>query len=254
VIDDPWFYVAATVALLIVGISKGGFGGGLGVVGVPLMSLTISPLTAAAIMLPILCLMDLFSVRAYRRKWDPVNLRILIPAAMVGIAIATVTFKYVDVTFTKLLVGGIAVSFTLDFWLRVLRRKVQGPPQDPSILRGGFWGALSGFTSFIAHAAGPPLSVYMLPQRLNRTVLVGTTVIFFTVVNYVKVLPYAWLGQFDTGNLLTSLVLAPLAPIGVTLGVWLHHRISDLSFYRVCYLLLLLTGLKLLWDVVGVLF
>lgn len=249
-IDDPWFYVTATVAMLIVGISKGGFGGGLGVIGVPLMSLTVSPLTAAAVMLPILCLMDLFSVRTYRRRWDAANLRILIPAALVGIAVAAATFSYVDAIFIKLLVGVIAVSFALDFWLRISRQRVQGPPKGPDVLRGGFWGGMAGFTSFIAHAAGPPLSVYMLPQRLNRTVFVGTTVIFFTVVNYLKLVPYAWLGQFETGNLLTSLVLAPLAPLGVALGVWLHHRIPDLIFYRICYLLLFLTGLKLLWDVV----
>ncbi|MDX1655989.1 MAG: sulfite exporter TauE/SafE family protein [Candidatus Competibacteraceae bacterium] len=250
-ISDPAFYLAAVPAVLIVGISKGGFGGGLGVVAVPLLSLAIDPLRAAAIMLPILCLMDLFSVWAYRRRWDPVNLRILLPAALAGIALAAATFRLVDATFVRLLVGGIAVGFALDYWLKGRRKR--GGSRGPDPLKGGFWGAIAGFTSFIAHAAGPPLGVYLLPQRLEKGLFVGTTVIFFTVINYVKLVPYAWLGQLEVANLTTSLVLAPLAPLGVWLGVWLHGRIDENLFYRFCYLLVFMVGLKLLWEAFGAL-
>ncbi len=246
-ITDPWFYLAAVPAVLIVGISKGGFGGGLGVMAVPLMSLVIPPLQAAAIMLPILCIMDLVSIWAFRRYRDAPALRVLLPAAMVGLVVATATFHLVDATFVRLLVGAVAVLFALDFWLRP--RRAQGPAREPSVLRGGFWGLVAGFTSFIAHAGGPPLSVYLLPLRMNKSVLVGTTIVFFIVVNYAKILPYAWLGQFQVGNLATSLVLAPLAPLGVRLGVWMHHRVSERLFYQVSYVLVFLVGAKLLTDV-----
>ncbi len=248
-IEQPLFYALAVPAVLIVGISKGGFGGGLGTMAVPLMSMAVAPPQAAAILLPILCLMDLFAVWVYRGKWDLANLRILIPAALLGIVIGTLAFRYLDATAIRLLIGVVAVGFALAYWLG---READAPP-GPSVLRGGFWGTLAGFTSFVAHAGGPPTSVYLLPQRLDKTLFVGTTVILFITINYAKLLPYAWLGQLHLGNLGTSLVLAPLAPVGMALGFWLHHRVSGTWFYRICYLFLFLTGLKLLYDGLGAL-
>jgi len=247
VIDDPLFYALAVPAVLIAGISKGGFGGGLGVLAVPMMALTTSPLTAAAIMLPILCLMDLFGVWAYRRRWDAVNMRIMVPGALVGIAVGAATFRFLDASVIRLIIGCIAVGFALNYWLGALRG-IEKRPRGPDRLRGSFWSAVAGFTSFVAHAGGPPMSVYLLPQRLDRTVFVATTVLFFIVVNYVKLVPYAWLDQFATQNLMTSLVLAPLAPTGIWLGLWLHRRVSERLFYRACYGFLLMAGVKQLWD------
>ncbi|MAS67447.1 MAG: hypothetical protein CMK82_11710, partial [Pseudomonadales bacterium] len=109
-------------------------------------------------------------------------------------------------------------------------------------------------TSFGIHAGGPPINVYMLPQRLEKTVLMGTLAVFFTLVNWVKVPAYVYLGQFSTENLLTSLVLMPLAPIGVKLGFWMLQRSNEQLIYRLCYLFLLLTGGKLLVEgVIGLL-
>ena len=142
------------------------------------------------------------------------------------------------------LLGAIAIAFVLQRFVR----PGAAAPARPSTPRGLFWSAFSGLTSTIAHAGGPPLSVYLLPQRLDKAVMVGTTVIFFAVINAVKVAPYAWLGLFDGRNLSTSLVLAPLAPFGIFLGVFLMKRMSDVVFYRVCYTLVLLVGAKLLWD------
>lgn len=118
----------------------------------------------------------------------------------------------------------------------------------PSAARGFFWSTLSGLTSTIAHAGGPPLSVYLLPQRLDKAVLVGTTVIFFAVINAVKLVPYAWLDLFDARNLTTSLALAPLAPVGIWVGYGLMHRIPEFLFYRICYAVLLVVGVRLLWE------
>ena len=246
VIHDPFFYLMAVPAILIAGVSKGGFGGGLGVVAVPLLTLAVSPVQAAAVMLPILCFMDLFGVWAYRGKWDRANLRIMLPASIVGIVIGALLFRHLTAAHIRLIVGVIAVGFTLRYWLGASGRTPE--PRPRSWLRGGFWSATAGFTSFVSHAGGPPVGVYLLPQRLDKTVYQATTVIFFITVNYVKLVPYTLLGQFTPGNLGTSLVLLPLAFAGMALGIWLHHRVSERRFFQVCYVLLFLTGLKLLYD------
>ena len=243
-ISDPWFYVVAVPAVLLSGISKGGFGGGLGILAVPLMALFVSPFHAAAIMLPILCTMDLFGLWAYRNTWDRRNLIIMLPAALVGIAVGALTFRFFDEDFVRLLVGGIAVAFTLNRWLK---RQPKGG-RGAGIVSGSAWSVVAGFTSFVAHAGGPPLQFHLLPQRLDKTVYVGTTVVFFLVVNYVKLVPYGILGLFSPANLGTALVLAPLAPLGIRLGVRLHSVVPEVWFYRVCYVMLLLTGCKLIWD------
>ncbi|MBL6929215.1 MAG: sulfite exporter TauE/SafE family protein [Rhodospirillales bacterium] len=244
-ISDPLFYFVAVPAVLLAGISKGGFGGGLAMLGVPFMSLVISAPRAAAIMLPILCLMDLFSVWAYRKTWHAVNFKIMVKGALIGIVFGTITFHMLNDGVIKFMVGCVAVSFTLHHWLK---RGGSTQSTDPSTLKGMFWGALAGFTSFIAHAGGPPANAYLLPQRMDKTLFVGTLVMVFTAINYGKLIPYWWLGLLPVSNLTMSLILAPLAPIGVIIGVWLHTRISALWFYRLCYLFLFASGLKLLYD------
>ncbi|MGB1237151.1 MAG: sulfite exporter TauE/SafE family protein [Pseudomonadales bacterium] len=243
-ISDPLFYLAAISAILIVGISKGGFGGGLGVMAVPIMSLVISPVQAASIMLPILCLMDIFSLWHFRGKGDWKILKTILPAALLGIALGTFTFKYFNEDQIRVLVGLIALSFTLHHWLAP---KYQSQPRA-SYLRGGFWGILSGFTSFGVHAGGPPANAYLLPLGMQKSVFAGTTIIFFACINYAKLIPYYSLDQLDAENLLTSLSLAIFAPIGVRLGFHLHQRISGEQVFKFCYLFLFLTGAKLFYD------
>lgn len=246
-IADPWFYVLAVPAVVMFGISKGGFGGGLGVVAVPLMALTISPVQAAAILLPILCLMDLFSLWAFRGKWLRSEIRILVPASLLGIGIGTLLFGYMSPALIRLMLGTVAISFTLHHWAQ---RYLSGGAEQslfPPVV-GVFAATIAGFTSFIAHAGGPPLNVYLLRRGLDRTMFAGTAVLFFTVVNYVKLIPYAWLGQFDASNLGTSLVLSPLAPIGIGIGFWLHQRVSDRFFFLFVYVMLFVVGIKLIVD------
>jgi uncharacterized membrane protein YfcA len=233
-------------AVLILGISKGGFGGGLGSLAVPLTALVVSPIQAAAVLLPILCVMDVHGAWVYRGRWDNANLKILMPAALIGLAVGTFTFRYLDARMIRLIVGTIAVGFTIHYWLAGLLAARGARGIDT--VRGSFWGAVSGFTSFIAHAGGPPMSVYLLPQRMDKTRFLATTVIFVLFMNYVKLVPYAWIGQFSSENLYTSLVLLPLAPLGMWLGIRLHRIVPGEIFYRVCYLLLFLAGLKLLYD------
>jgi uncharacterized membrane protein YfcA len=171
----------------------------------------------------------------------------LIPAAMVGIAVGTATFHLLEPDAIRLIIGGIALGFTANWaWKKV--RRHNPPAVGHSLPKGGLWGAVAGFTSFVAHAGGPPLNVYLLPLKLDKTVYQATTVIFFTAVNYVKLVPYAWLGQLSTGNLGTALVLMPLAPLGIWIGVWAHDRVREDVFYVAVYLFLALTGAKLTWD------
>ncbi|MDH4109411.1 MAG: sulfite exporter TauE/SafE family protein [Gammaproteobacteria bacterium] len=246
-ISDPVFYLFAVPAVLIFGISKGGFGGGLGIVAVPMLALVISPVQAAAILLPILCLMDLFSVWAFRGRWLFDEIRLLVPASLVGIGIGAALFEYMSPAIVRLLLGVVTIVFTLHYWIgNRFGTAASRPHFGP--LAGGIAGATAGFTSFIAHSGGPPLNMYLLRRGLNRTEFVGTTVLFFTAVNYVKLVPYAWLGQFDSANLATSAILAPLAPAGIGIGVWLHHRVSETVFFRVIYVLLFAVGVKLVND------
>ena len=246
-LDQPSFYLAAVPAVVLLGLSKGGFAG-LGVLGMPLMALTIPPVQAAAITLPILMVQDAFSVWVYRRSWDRTNLRILLPGAVAGIVAAYLLAARVPDAAVALVLGTISIVFALR---RFLARTPDGPPVPPSALSrpaGCFWGAVAGFTSMIAHAGGPPFQIYVIPQRLPRDLFVGTGVIFFALVNLIKVPPYLALGQFTRANLLTSAVLFPLAIVSTWAGVWLVRRVSGERFYDIVYVLLLLLGGKLIWD------
>ena len=242
-VDNPWFYALAIPALILNGISKGGLGGGVGSVSVPMMALAIPPSQAAAIMLPILCVMDLPAINAYFGRWDKAQMRIIIPAGLLGIVVGTLTFHYLNESWLRILLGIISIGFVLNSM-----RKKNPDAAPPSRAKGWFWCSISGYTSFVAHSGGPPLTVYLLPQKLDKTVFVATSVIFFAVGNYVKIVPYMWLGLFDARNLATSAVLFPVGIGGVYLGVWLHKRLSQALFYRIVYVLLLATGAKLLYD------
>lgn len=243
-IDDPLFYAAAIPAVLIMGISKGGFGSGVGLLATPLLALTMPMSRAAAIMLPILIVMDLVGIAAYRKSFSRENLPLILAGGIAGIVLGAFTFRYFDDRVVRIAIGAFAIGFVVHRWLGAR----DAPPEPRSVAKGLFWSTVSGLSSTIIHAGGPPLNVYLLPQKLDKAVFVGTTVVFFTVINLVKLVPYAWLGLFDASNLATSAVLAPLAPVGIFAGLWLMRRIPQEPFYRICYVMLVLVGLKLLYD------
>lgn len=244
-ITDPWFYLLAVPAILLAGISKGGFGGGLAVLGVPVLSLVIPPAQAAAILLPILLVMDAIGIGAYRRSYHAPSLAAMLPGALAGIALGGLAFGLLDARPMRLVIGAIALLFVGHHLAGGARLR---PARQPSAWLGALCGALSGFTSTLAHAGGPPAQLYLLPLRLDKTTLVATLVVFFAIVNFAKLVPYALIGQFTGLNLATSLALAPLAPLGMALGLWLHRRVDDLLFYRVAYGFVAITGAKLIWD------
>ena len=244
-IVDPWFYLAASVAVLVVGVAKGGLGGGIGVIAVPLMAMVISPVQAAAILLPILMVMDALALRAYWGLWDRRYLRILIPASLAGTALGFLTARSISADGLRMLVAAVALAYAaVD-----VRRRARSAGGKPNPVAGALWGATSGFTSFSIHAGGPPLQAYLLARCADRTTFQATSVFFFFIVNWSKVVPYAWLGQWTRGTLLTALVLLPLAPVGVAIGRRLHRHVNDETFFRVVRAALLVIAVKLLYDV-----
>ncbi|MGD9944516.1 MAG: sulfite exporter TauE/SafE family protein [Burkholderiaceae bacterium] len=246
-ISDPLFYAAAIPAVVLTGISKAGTGGGVGSLAVPLLTLAVAGPQAAAIMLPILIVLDAFGLVAFRKRFDARLLRLTLPAALIGILVGTLLFHVVDQRLIKALIGAEAVIFALAK-LREGAAAWTAPPAALSPLRARFWSAIAGFTSFISHAGGPPMMQLMLPLRLAPALFVGTLTWFFAVVNFVKLAPYAWLGLIDTTNLATSLMLLPVAPIGYLLGLRLLRWMKPSVFVRVVTWAMLLTGCKLLYD------
>jgi uncharacterized membrane protein YfcA len=246
-LTDPWFYAAAIVGTFLIGMSKSGFMPGIGAMGVPLMALTISPVQAAAIQLPILVATDLIGVWNYRRQYHWPNLRLLILPAFIGIAAGWATVAWVTDAHIRVVVGLIGVIFTLNYWFG------RQPPDDtapsgPDPKRAMFWGSLSSYTSFFAHSGGPPYAVYILPQRLPNTLYAGTTIMFFSLVNALKLPPYFMLGQLSFTNVATSMILFPVAWISTLIGIWLVRRVPAKPFYRILYATQFLVSLKLLWD------
>ena len=241
-IDNPWFYAVAIPCVILTGISKAGLGIAGGI-AVPILALAISPIQAAAIMLPILLVMDVVSVYLYRREWSREHMRIILPAGVLGTAIGWATFSFLDEHSLRIILGVISIGFVAQSWINKLP-----PDPTPRFKKGFFWATISGVTSFIAHSGGPPLYVYLLPLRLPKAVHVGTTVIFFAVVNALKIVPYFALGMIDATNMTTAAVLLPVIPVGIALGIWIQRRLSTKWFFRLAYTLLLLTGTKLLYD------
>ncbi|HKI98007.1 MAG TPA: sulfite exporter TauE/SafE family protein [bacterium] len=244
-ITDPGFYLVAIPAILLTCVAKGAFGVGLGILAVPLIALTLPIGQTTGILLPLLLLMDLFGLYVYWGKWDGAVLRPLVAGALMGIAVGTATFHLVSEEMIRLLLGTIALVFTLHYFLRGRLSTVALRPTTPVGLAAG---TVSGFTSFVSHAGAPPVAVYLLPQRLDKTLYTATTVLYFALVNLAKLVPYAWLGLLSRGNLETAAVLTPLVPLGIVLGVLVHRLVSMSLFYRICYGFVFIAGVKLLYD------
>jgi uncharacterized protein len=243
-ITDPYFYAVTIPAVLLLGISKSGFGAGFGSLAVPMMALAVSVPDAAAILMPILFVMDVLGMAAFRKDFDLKLLKFLIPFGMLGIVIGALLFKILNAHTVAAMVGG----FTLLFLAQRLLFPPHADSKPPPRWVGAILTTTSGFTSFIAHAGGPPISAYVIPLNLSPIKYTATMAFFFFVVNLSKWIPYGMLGLLDVRNMATSLVLLPLAPIGVWVGVRMARRISQVLFYRFLYGGMFLTGVKLLWD------
>lgn len=250
-ITDPFFYLVAVPAVILVGLSKGGFGGALAVLALPLLSLAVPPMTAAGIMLPILMVMDAVALRLWWGQWDRPNVRILLPALTLGTALGWATAAFVTDQMIRLMLGLLGLLFVLD-WLRLKFLSGEDrPATGPNWPKGLFWGGIAGFTSFISHVGGPPLQFYLLPQKPTKEAFVATFTLVFAYVNWIKLIPFALLGALSVPNLSTSAVLLPLAAVSTLVGGWLVKRVSTGFFFGFVYVVLALVSIKLIWDAVG---
>ena len=244
IITDPLFYAVAVPAVLLMGLSKSGFASGFGALATPLMALAIPVPQAAAIMLPLLLVMDGVGLKALFALRDRALIRLLLPAGLLGTVIGTLLFGLLS----SKTVAGVVGALTLLFLAQRLLFPPHADAPPPPRWLGFMLGMASGFTSFVAHAGGPPVSAYVLPLRLAPITYAATMATYFAAVNLSKWLPYAWLGLIDWRNMTTALVLVPLAPVGVWVGVRMVRFIRPVVFYRLIYAGMFLTGVKLLWD------
>jgi uncharacterized protein len=241
------FYLVAVPAVILFGLSKGGFSG-LSSLAMPIMSLVASPVRAAAIVLPILVVQDWVSVWAFRRDFSLRNLIILVPSSMIGVALGWLLAARVSEDAVRLAIGVISIVFVL--YMLIRDRLGLAPIAKPAVPSGLIWGSLAGFTSFISHSGAPPFQVYVMPQYLKPRVFAGTATMFFAAVNLLKVPPYFMLGQFSRENLLVSGGLIPVAVLSTFAGVWLVRRVSPDRFYGIILALTFLIGVKLTYDAI----
>jgi uncharacterized membrane protein YfcA len=244
VIHDPLFYAVAVPCVLLIGLSKSGFAAGFGSLATPVLALTVSAPQAAAVMLPLLMVMDVTGLQQMWRDRDPALLRRLVPWGVLGVAVGTLLLGLLTAKAVAGLLGVLTLAFLAQRLFFPPRR--DRPPPAHWVRQG--CATAAGFTSFVAHAGGPPMYAYLLPLKMDPRVVSATMAVFFSVINAVKAVPYVGLGMMDLRNLATSVLLMPLAPLGVWAGVWLVRRVDATWFYRLAYAGMFLTGAKLLWD------
>lgn len=243
IITEPLFYAVAIPAVILLGLAKGGFSG-LGIASTPLLALYLPPLEAAALILPLLIIQDMISIYVYRRDWDAWNLKVMLPGAVAGMALGWILASHLSDALVRIVIGLIGLAFVANTWLR--RNRIE--PHPATAISGVFWGGVSGFTSFMTQGGGPPFQVHVLPQRMPKLTLVGTTTIFFAVVNFLKIGPYFALAQFTAKNFATSLLLLPIAVVANFAGIWLVRKTPTGLFYNIAYVLLFFISLLLLWQ------
>lgn len=232
-------------ATYITGISKGGFAGGFGGLSVPLMALAIGPIEAAGLLLPLLLVMDIFTVRAWWGHHDRAEVRRILPGLAIGVIAGTLLIGSLDDDGVRLLLGVVSLAFAA----YMLFRPTAGRPI------AAFWalpaGAGCGFTSFLAHAGAPPINLYLIPRRLPKQTFIATCAIVFAAVNLMKLGPYVWLGEINLTSAWASLMLVPVAWLGVHSGLWLQKRVSEVLFFRVIIAAMAIVGVQLVIKALG---
>lgn len=242
--EDMGFWAAALIASVLVGIGKGGIPA-IGMLAVPIMAMVMSPIAAAGLLLPVYVLSDMFGLYAYRHSFSAKVLAYMLPGMFVGLGAAWATAHIVPEWAVTLLIGVIGVVFALNL---LLRKKVERAPKPAHLWAGQFWGAVTGFTSFVSHSGGPPYQVYTLPLGLSKMTYAGTSTIFFAIVNISKIPPYWQLGQLNLSNLKTAMVLMPTAAVAVFVGVRLVKILPERVFFKAITWTLLLVSVKLMFD------
>ena len=240
---DPTFLAFASFGVFVFGISKGGVPGPIAMLAVPVMSFAMSPIQAAGILLPLLIIMDFSAIYLYWKKWLNNIVKIIIPASIIGILFGTFTFQYTNENQIRIVVGAISIIFVLVSFIQRNNLLLK-----PTNLKGYFWSSIAGYTSFLIHAGNPPINFYMLPLKLDKVSFIGTMTLAFLVINVVKLIPYYYVGLLAPSNLIVSLMLLPLAFVSVLFGYFLQKKIPEKLFFNIVYILLFLSGCKLIFD------
>ena len=240
---DIYFLFFASFGVIVFGLSKGGFPGPISMLAVPIMSFAMSPLKAAGILLPLLLVMDVIALYLYWNKWDIKLLKIIVPSSIIGIVIGTITFQYTSENQIRLLVGIISILFVI---ISIYQKN--SSLLNPTKSKGIFWSGAAGYTSFLIHAGNPPINFYVLPLKLDKISFIGTMTLAFLVINLVKIIPYYYVGLLAPSNLMVSLLLLPLAFISVLIGYFIQKKIPEKLFFNIIYILLFLSGCKLIFD------
>ena len=245
---DPLFYLVGLPAVFVIGFGKGAFGGGLAIIGIPVLALVTSPVDAAIIVAIVASTTDIFAVQAFpMRTWSWPDLVWLGPAMILGLALGTLFFVLVDPRILMLGIAVVTLLFTARYFLRDrLQPKIGATPVSP--VKAMVCGTVAGFTTFVAHSGAPPLAMYLLPRGLGKTMFAGTVVALLTFSNIFKIVPYVWFGIERPEAFWQALPLLPAIPLGVWLGKRLHDRLDEQRLYFWCYLLVGAAGLKLLAD------
>ncbi|HPC60163.1 MAG TPA: sulfite exporter TauE/SafE family protein [Verrucomicrobiota bacterium] len=243
----------AALGVLFIGLAKAGFGGALGMLTTPLCVVAFGaqgrePSFALGVLLPLLCAGDLFSMYHYWGKWDKRNLAWLLPGVVVGVCIGVLLIGRFTPRQLNFCIGLIAVLFVAFQFLRDRIFAWEGRFQ-PSKAIGLPFGIAAGVTSSFAHGAGPVVAMFLVAQRLPKEVFVGTNVLLFTWINWIKLPFFVGNGIITWDTVRTGLFFLPLIPVGVWLGVWLNRQMSEALFLKVAYVVILLAGLSLLFDV-----
>ncbi|HEX8308283.1 MAG TPA: sulfite exporter TauE/SafE family protein [Allosphingosinicella sp.] len=248
--QDPAFYLFAIPAVILIGLAKGGFSG-LGALGTPLMAIGMDdPVRAAAILLPILIAQDFVGVAAFRKSWDRSVLAAMLPGAVVGIGLGYLLAAEISAAAVMAVLGAISILFGAYRLVAERGGRIAASSGSPAWV-GSLFGVATGFTSQIAHAGGPPFQMWVMPRRLDRDVFIGTSAIFFALVNWIKVPAYLALGQFTKENAIATAVLLPVAVVASLAGVKLVRKVATERFYTIVYLLMIVAGAKLLLDGLG---
>lgn len=246
--SDPLFWLVGGVTICVIAASKGAFGGGVASIGVPMLSLITDPIGAAIIVAPLISMMDMFTLRTFGpSSWSKPDLRVLLPGLLAGIGLGWWALTRVNPHLVALLIGLISVIFAVYWFVKRARKDViQEHPVQPAL--GFVAGTASGFTTFIAHAGGPPVAMYLIRRQLGKTLFVGTNTAFFTLGNILKLGPYGLLMVHRPDCAAAALLLAPLIPLSVWVGLNWHKRLSYEGILLATNLILIVGGARLIWQ------
>lgn len=244
---DLYFFAFAIPAVVFAGMSKGGFGSVAAFAATPFLALILTPGQAIGLMLPLLMIMDVTAIKVYWRKWDWPIARTLILGAMPGLLLGGALYGLANPDVFRFLIGILAIGFVI-YQVAKSRGWIPTPKVKMRARGGFFWGCVAGFTSFISHAGGPPATVYLLSQRLDKTTFQATSVLVFWAINALKFIPYFALGIFSPETFKADLFLIPAAITGVFIGAYLHKKLPEKIFFGLTYVFLVVTGGKLIFD------